>query len=453
MTKGGEMYLSKNGLSNFIKLPVTAFEMKDENGNATGDVRHIALNLVKENLVYIYFSRIGDAPESILKSQLDLSQPISKWIASNTELVLSPELEWEGVNLPIMRSEAGPSREAGENSLRDPAIFLYDNKEYMLYSVKGESGIAIVRIINNKVHQKNLSKSSFEIRSGLKLINRNDAKRKKINMDCYEQNELDLFNDYLKFYRRISFMDQQKPIKKIFVMGCGRSGTWLLTALFSTMSDTHVVPIETTHLRFGLYTSHTKNLVMKRDNISYLSVDKIPECINIAYIVRHPFDVLTSFNPTTERKYHIDIKRWQGEMEALKYLVERKRPNTMIIRYEDLVINPSDVQAKIAINFDLDINEPMTNIVSSFSASPEALLAMHGLRKIDSSSLFKYKNSIFNILYLVRIKPRLGPSLEWVSSQYNYDINLSLTRLLLFKLFDLFKSKWLSIQNFLCILK
>jgi hypothetical protein len=59
-----------------------------------------------------------------------------------------------------------------------------------------------------------------------------------------------------------------------------------------------------------------------------------------------------------------------------------------------------------------------------FKASREANLAMHGLRKIDSRSLHKYKSDPEKIAYLTALKPQLGNTLEWVASQFDYDISL-----------------------------
>ena len=425
MTKGGCLYLSKDGVSNFIKLPNPAFEMKHPLANAPGDVRHVALKFISTDHVNVYFTRVGDKPESIFMASIDLSQPILKWIASKPELVLKPQAEWEGADLPLLESKPGPAKEAGENALRDPAIFCYENETYMLYAVKGESGIAIAKL--NELHKNHptqkLSKTDFEVRSGLQLTQHHRPNSKNLDLDIWERDELAQISATNDLFKRVSLIDQTNPTKRIFIMGCGRSGTWLLTALFSTMSETHLIPIETTPFRFGLYETNAENLVMKRDHVSYLYIDKIPECISIAYIIRHPFDVLTSQNPTTKKKYHIDPERWLGEMKALKYLVDTKRLNTKIIRYEDLITNAQKIQASIAEYFKLKINKSTDEIVSTFSVSPEAFLAMHGLRKIDTNSLYKFKNSS-DIEYLKNIRANLSPMLNWVATEYNYDLSL-----------------------------
>jgi hypothetical protein len=425
MTKGGVMYLSKNGWSNFIKLPVTAFDMHDPMANAPGDVRHVALRFLNNNILSVYYSRIGDAPESILRAQIDLNQPISKWIAGKSELILQPSTNWEGVNLPITNSRSGPAKKIGENALRDPAIFNHENKTYLLYSVMGESGIAIVELIKKQSLNTKIARTSFEMKSTLQPINFSQGNLEELNLDFSEHQELTRLSEPGELAKRIAYLDKLRPINRIFIMGCGRSGTWLLTALFSTMSETNVIPVETSPMRFGLYMTSAKNLVMKRGHLSYLNIDKMPESIKIAYVIRHPFDVLTSHNPTTEKKYHIDPERWLGEMTALKYLIEHKRASTLIIRYEDLVINPIETQTKIAHYFGMEIEKSVDEIISTFSASPEAVLAMHGLRKIDTNSLYKYINNSESLEYLKKIKSNLEPMLSWVSEMYGYNLKLN----------------------------
>jgi hypothetical protein len=111
--------------------------------------------------------------------------------------------------------------------------------------------------------------------------------------------------------------------------------------------------------------------------------------------------------------------------EAVKYLIEHKRANTLIIRYEDLVINPIETQTKIAHYFGMEIEKSVDEIISTFSASPEAVLAMHGLRKIDTNSLYKYINNSESLEYLKKIKSNLEPMLSWVSEMYGYNLKLN----------------------------
>ena len=222
----------------------------------------------------------------------------------------------------------------------------------------------------------------------------------------------------------ISKIDEIKAINMIYVMGCGRSGTWLLTALMTTYEDLFVLAKELAIEHFGLYQTTASTLVIKRNCDSYLFVERIPSQIKIIYIIRHPYDVLTSHNPVTGKKYHIDPERWLGEMLALQFLIDSKRPNTQIIRYEDMVLNPDLVQVEIATFFGLSIKDPVENIVFTFQAPPEASDAMHGLRKIDQKSIAKFKKDPKKIDYLKVIQPNLEQMLNWVAQEYSYDLTL-----------------------------
>ena len=59
---------------------------------------------------------------------------------------LEPEFDWEGVNLPLEPSYRGTIM-GQVRQLRDPAIFVEDGRTYLLYSIAGESGIAIAELI------------------------------------------------------------------------------------------------------------------------------------------------------------------------------------------------------------------------------------------------------------------------------------------------------------------
>tara|TARA_B110000014_G_scaffold260661_1_gene250843 strand:- start:2421 stop:3470 length:1050 start_codon:yes stop_codon:yes gene_type:complete len=109
-----------------------------------GNVRHSAVLVCKDQLL-IFFTRKGDKPERILLSIVDLNMPSIMWKASKVIEVLRPEKDWEGGNLPLYESTASAIN-TPVNQLRDPAIFVEEQEVYLLYSVRGENGIAIAKI-------------------------------------------------------------------------------------------------------------------------------------------------------------------------------------------------------------------------------------------------------------------------------------------------------------------
>ena len=145
MSKGGVMYISDNADGNYKMLSKRVFEMRHPQGNAPGDIRHVALNVSDEKL-HVYYSQIGDAPERIYLSSIKLGGAVESWIAEGKELVIKPQAAWEGVDLPLVPSRAGAAH-GPENALRDPAIFLWNNRTFILYSAAGESSIGIAEII------------------------------------------------------------------------------------------------------------------------------------------------------------------------------------------------------------------------------------------------------------------------------------------------------------------
>lgn len=108
-------------------------------------MRHAAVHVAKDTLL-LFYSRIGDCPESILLSRVDLAQRPRHWRPTEPELILRPEASYEGAGLPCIPSRSGPAFDA-VNQVRDPAIFQEHGDLYLLYSVAGEKGIAMGRLV------------------------------------------------------------------------------------------------------------------------------------------------------------------------------------------------------------------------------------------------------------------------------------------------------------------
>jgi hypothetical protein len=147
LAKGGVLYRSADGLTGF-EPGHNPFPGGDQRTGALNEPgpRHVALQRQGDTL-WVYYSSIGDAPERILRARMQLHADWRAWRAVDPVEVLRPELPWEGADLPLKSSTAGAAR-GRENALRDPAIFEDDDgRTYLLYSVAGESGIAIAELI------------------------------------------------------------------------------------------------------------------------------------------------------------------------------------------------------------------------------------------------------------------------------------------------------------------
>jgi hypothetical protein len=130
----GRFFRSRDGLAGFEEGP-TLF---------SPDMRHSALKLDGDTLS-VYYSDVGEAPERILLSTIELTPDWMDWRESTPVTVLEPEMDYEGARLPNEPSVRDwapvPVRQ-----LRDPAIYREGAETYLLYSVAGESGIAVARL-------------------------------------------------------------------------------------------------------------------------------------------------------------------------------------------------------------------------------------------------------------------------------------------------------------------
>ena len=106
--------------------------------------RH-ASALVQGDKLHVVWTRIGDAPEQILYSSIDISLPWRDWYATEGQVILKPKFDWEGANLPISNSTVGGLKKQ-EHALRDPFLFEQNEEIYMLYAGGGETCIGIAKL-------------------------------------------------------------------------------------------------------------------------------------------------------------------------------------------------------------------------------------------------------------------------------------------------------------------
>ena len=134
MSMPGYLLRSRDGLTDFEAGPRFF----------TPDMRHSAL-LIRDDRLYVFFTNRGDEPERIMLSTIELKGDWNEWTATEPIEVLRPEMDYEGADLPMEASRGGYIDER-VHQLRDPAIYQEGDKDWLLYSVAGESGIAIAEI-------------------------------------------------------------------------------------------------------------------------------------------------------------------------------------------------------------------------------------------------------------------------------------------------------------------
>ncbi len=130
LNESGVMLRSRDGFTPFERGPAIIPRM-----------RHAAV-LVEGDDLWVFFTRIGDAPESVLVARMAMTGDWRQWQPGVESLVLAPEAEYEGGLLPVEASRAGAVSGA-VCQLRDPSVFVEGDDAWLLYSVAGEQGIAL----------------------------------------------------------------------------------------------------------------------------------------------------------------------------------------------------------------------------------------------------------------------------------------------------------------------
>jgi hypothetical protein len=130
----GQFYRSRDGLTNFESGP-NPFEP---------GMRHAAL-LVQQDRLIVFYTQVGDTPERVLWSEIDLTRDWGDWTPTAPCLLLEPERAYEGGDLKLVASERGLAK-GRVRQLRDPGVFDDGKGIFLLYSVAGEHGIAIAKL-------------------------------------------------------------------------------------------------------------------------------------------------------------------------------------------------------------------------------------------------------------------------------------------------------------------
>jgi hypothetical protein len=146
ITKGGNLYQNSGGGAtgswNSLGNIDTGQSNREVMHNRPGSIRHLAIINYKEH-VFVFYSRIGDAPERIYTSNLFMFSELPR-LAHEME-ILRPIYKFEGSECKLEGSAPGQSIKF-ENAVRDPYVFEEEGKYYLFYTIGGESGIAICEL-------------------------------------------------------------------------------------------------------------------------------------------------------------------------------------------------------------------------------------------------------------------------------------------------------------------
>ena len=215
-------------------------------------------------------------------------------------------------------------------------------------------------------------------------------------------------------------------MKHLHVTGCGRSGTTLLVEMMRSSfrcdeSSEHEQSIlETPPKNLSMIiTKHPGEVAFLRP---LLTAD--PDLGGV-YIYRDPRSVICSVHAKAADCYATNFSSWLKEQMHAKHL--KAHPRFVEVRYEELITDPDNVQAKLQKTFPL---LEATGLFSSYHErarpSAEAVQALNGLREVDRERLHAWRN------HLSRVKEQLArhPEMARMLIERGYETDTAWTSLL-----------------------
>lgn len=210
---------------------------------------------------------------------------------------------------------------------------------------------------------------------------------------------------------------------RVFLTGCGRSGTWLLTAMLNCIPDIRNAERETPLGAFLEMPNEPMIHLVKRPHDAYKHFDKIPPEIKVIHVVRHPFDVLCSRHRETER--FISLERLEAEHAAYFAHLEN-RPNTLTVKYEDIVRHPDLVQKAVESVLNVRSALPFQDFYRNADMADYIVEAMHGLRPLDATSLHAWRGKDDDKSYLREQVTQSDGTLEKFAAAFDYDLTIAI---------------------------
>lgn len=146
----------------------------------------------------------------------------------------------------------------------------------------------------------------------------------------------------------------------VFIAGCARSGTTLMLNMMRCCRQAFCDDTERPIVDFPVVRAGQPVIVLKRTATCWKTLSALPPEVALIYMVRHPFDVLTS-KWGKQSSYYVTPERWIAEYDALEALQLSQPDRALeVVRYEDLVRDPDRVQRRLGDSLELTFTTPFS---------------------------------------------------------------------------------------------
>jgi hypothetical protein len=186
------------------------------------------------------------------------------------------------------------------------------------------------------------------------------------------------------------------PLKRhVVVCGFPRAGTTLVQAILETCTaDAKSFGREINALSAAMLTlrNHSVMITKRPDDIYmidrirafYQKKSAIPRFI---VLIRDPRAILTSIHHSRS-DYYVSVARWKSIFSQYEYV--RRFPDVFVLRFEELIANVENIQSSLSDFIDFEFKYPFAEFYKYLPPSFQSS-AMHRIRPIDPSTIFKWK--------------------------------------------------------------
>ena len=191
-------------------------------------------------------------------------------------------------------------------------------------------------------------------------------------------------------------------MKRLHITGCRRSGTTLLFEMMATCFE-HDDHCEHEQSIFVPINEEQGQLYFSKKPSDITYIHKIfaadPE-LYLIYVRRDPRAVITSIHPSKADVYYSSFERWERYEEAAAPLLSH--PRCLLVKYEDLVRTPNEVQSAIEEAFPfLNKRHKFSEFHEHAQSSAKAQISLKGLRPISAESLDSWQAHLPRIKFQV----------------------------------------------------
>lgn len=184
--------------------------------------------------------------------------------------------------------------------------------------------------------------------------------------------------------------------RHVVVCGFPRSGTTLFQAMIEAcVADIRTFGHERRALEAAQTTWRTHEIMMTKRPLDIFCLDDIrayyterQSDVRFVLIGRDPRAVLTSFHERKPGRYFLTVERWRPLYEHWKWA--RHAPDTLAVRYEDMVGDTQSVQDRLAEFVGWNVARPFTEFHTSMPTKFQTI-ALNGVRPVDPKNVDKWR--------------------------------------------------------------